>query len=72
MRKPGTIAALALTAALLSAPAFALSPMPNPAPVPQERGQGRSNRNIYEIEQHLNHIMDELPHDERDYGGHKA
>lgn len=74
MRKRGTLATLALAATMLALPALALSPAPNPSPSPspQMRGQMGSNQNIAQIEQRLNHIMNQLAHDKRDYGGHKA
>ena len=72
MRKRGTFAMLTLAATMLAMPALALSPAPNPSPSPQMRGQMGSNQNIAQIEQRLNHIMNQLAHDRRDYGGHKA
>jgi len=78
MRKHGTIATLTLAAAMMVLPAMALTPQPNPAPaaspspIPQERGQAGSNMNMVQIERHLNNVINQLSHDQRDYGGHKA
>lgn len=74
MRKHGKLATLTLAAAMMSVPALATNPQPNPAPapLPQERSQGHSNQNIAQVEQHLNNLINQLSHDQRDYGGHKA
>lgn len=71
MRKRVTFATLALAATMLAAlPAVALTPAPGPNP--QMRGQMGSNQNIAQIERRLNHMMNQLAHDQQDYGGHKA
>ena len=70
MRNLGIAATLALATALTAVPAMALTPSPDPSP--QVRGQMGSNRNIVQIEQRLNNIMNQLAHDQADYGGHKA
>ncbi len=72
MRTLGFAATLALAAAITAVPAMALTPAPSPNPAPQVRGQMGSNRNLAQIEQRLNNIIDQLAHDQSDYGGHKA
>ncbi len=74
MRTLGFAATMALAAAITTVPAMALTPAPDPSPnpAPQVRGQMGSNRNIVQIEQRLNNIIDQLAHDQSDYGGHKA
>ena len=74
MRPLGISATLALAAALTTVPALALSSAPDPSPNPtlQVRGQMGSNHNLAQIEQRLNNIINQLAHDQSDYGGHKA
>jgi|SRR5450755_551077 len=53
-------------------------PVPGSTPTPTrthnpnwQRGQGRSNHNISKVRHHLEHVIDELQHDQYDYGGHR-
>lgn len=36
-----------------------------------QRNQHRSDRNISNVRRHLEHVIDELQHDQHDYGGHR-
>ena len=41
------------------------------APRPWKRNGTGSNRNIRMIRKHLEHVIDELQHDQHDYAGHR-
>lgn len=69
----GVGAALAAASAALAAPVPA--PVPGTTMAPNrkwQRGEFRSNRNIRMIRKHLEHVIDELQHDQHDYGGHRV
>lgn len=77
----GVAAALAATGlAATAAPSVGVPPpvttppgQPQPRPTASgwERGQKHSNRNITRIRKHLERVIDELQHDQHDYGGHR-
>jgi len=46
-------------------------PQPRPTSSGWQRGQNHSNRNITRIRKHLERVIDELQHDQHDYGGHR-
>src|SRR5580704_13081630 len=60
--------ALAATAAPVPAVPATMVPRPRPAGV---RGEYWSNRNITRVRVKLEHVIDELQRDARDYGGHR-
>jgi hypothetical protein len=64
----GVGAALAAVSAALGAPVAA----PTMAPSRWMRGEGRSNHNVRMVRKHLEHVIDELQHDQHDYGGHRV
>ena len=51
-----------------------MAPRPYPTPSDNqhwERNQRKSDRNIMRVRKHLEHVIDELQHDQRDYDGHR-
>ena len=65
-------AAAALAAPTSAAPVQTMAPNPNASTKPWERGEYKSNRNIHMVRRHLEHVIDELQHDQHDYGGHRV
>jgi hypothetical protein len=37
-----------------------------------ERGQGASNKNIWNVRRNVEHLIAQLQNDEHDYGGHRV
>lgn len=81
-RKKFLAAAAGLGASIAAVSAAIAAPVPVPAgstPTPSATMQPRmhrrngaaSNRNIHEIRKHLEHVIDELQHDQHDYAGHR-
>lgn len=73
----GIGASIAAASAALSAPVPApVGATPTPAgtmkPRSMRRNGAMSNRNIREIRKHLEHVIDELQHDQHDYAGHRV
>jgi hypothetical protein len=75
----GIGASIAAVSAALGAPVPAPvgSPTPNGTMAPRvpktyHRNAAGSNRNIREIRKHLEHVIDELQHDQHDYAGHRV
>jgi Flp pilus assembly protein TadB len=69
----GVGAALASVSAALAAPAPVNTMAPTAAPTHHwMRGETRSNRNIRQVRRHLEHVIDELQHDQQDYAGHRV
>jgi|SRR5215472_4478235 len=73
----GIGASIAAASAALSAPVPApVGATPTPAgtmrPKTFHRNAMGSNRNIREIRKHLEHVIDELQHDQHDYAGHRV
>ena len=65
---------LAAAAAPPVIPPPTMAPRPYPTPTDNrhwERNQRRSDRNITRVRTHLEHVIDELQHDQRDYDGHR-
>ncbi len=84
-RKNFLSAALGAAAAVIGAGAIAnagtqpvVGAVTSPVPLPSSnqpgwrRGQGASGHNIHMIRRHLDRVIDELQHDQNDYGGHRA
>jgi hypothetical protein len=68
----GVGAALAAASAALAAPTTTNTMAPTTAPHHWMRGETRSNRNIRQVRRHLEHVIDELQHDQHDYAGHRV
>jgi hypothetical protein len=74
------LAAAALSTSMFAAGAVYTSgahaqttPMPATSARPMwQRGEGRSNYNIHRVRRRLERLIDELSHDQRDYGGHRV
>ena len=67
----GVGAVLATASAAIAAPV----PSANATATPNhqwQRGEFRSNHNIREVRKHLERVIDELQHDQHDYGGHRV
>ena len=66
---------LATAGAALAAPVPTSSSAPgtggSPGPHTWHRNDMKSNRNIRQIRKHLEHVIDELQHDQHDYAGHR-
>ena len=62
---------LAASAAPSVVPPPTMAPRPGATRTPWERGQKVSDRNIHRIRRHLDKVIDELSHDQHDYGGHR-
>jgi hypothetical protein len=70
-------ASAALAAPISVAPPVAtMVPRPGvtgtPNPSTWHRNDYKSNRNIRNVRRHLEHVIDELSHDQHDYGGHRV
>jgi len=70
-------ASAALAASTTVAPPVAtMAPVPpgtaTAAPKPWHRNDFKSNRNIRLVRTHLEHVIDELQHDQHDYAGHRV
>jgi|SRR5215472_2982398 len=67
-------AASAALGAPVPAPVGGATPTPGGtmAPKTYHRNATGSNRNIREIRKHLEHVIDELQHDQHDYAGHRV
>jgi hypothetical protein len=63
-------AALA-SAPMAAAPIATMVPRPGATPTPWRRGGYHSNKNIRTVRMHLEHVIDELSHDQHDYEGHR-
>jgi hypothetical protein len=68
---------LAATSAALAVPSGAapiqtMAPNPNGTTRPYQRNEQHSNENIRRVRRHLEKVIDELQHDNHDYGGHRV
>lgn len=76
MERKRFLAAAAGAGAVLAAASAALAaPAPTNTMAPThtwQRREARSNRNIRMVRKHLEHVIDELQHDQHDYGGHRV
>lgn len=74
------LAAVALSTSMFAAGAVYTSgahaqTMPAPGTTARPawmRGEGRSNYNIHRVRMRLERVIDQLQHDQRDYGGHRV
>ena len=48
------------------------APRPSKSPGTWRRNENNSARNIRRVRHHLEHVIDELQHDQNDYNGHRA
>ncbi len=55
-----------------SAPVPGTTMAPRPGTHNWQRNDYKSNHNIRAIRKHLEHVIDELQHDQHDYAGHRA
>jgi hypothetical protein len=73
------VATAMVATGLAAAAAPAVTPQPGvPLPIPSptgrnhwRRNQSHSDRNISRVRKHLDLVIDELQHDQHDYGGHR-
>src|SRR5262249_46176829 len=65
----GTLLGSAATA--LAVPSASGSPTPSSGHT-WRRNEAKSNHNIREVRRHLDRVIDELQHDQHDYGGHRV
>jgi hypothetical protein len=74
-RKHFLATAAGVGAALAGVSAALAVPVTTPTMAPRHpwtRGEAHSNRNIRMVRKHLEHVIDELQHDQHDYGGHRV
>lgn len=71
----GLAASIAAVTAAFGAPVpVGSTPTPSASTQPKtwHRNGTMSNRNIHQIRKHLEHVIDELQHDQHDYAGHRV